>query len=228
MHTIRDLTVILLLSVLSLSPGTHLLQAEDNDPNIWFTRGVDYFYSAKPVESVAAFDQVIKLSPELKPQLWQRGIALYYTGDFTAGREQFEVHQTVNPQDVENAVWHFLCVAKSDSLAAARNSLMPISGDQRVPMAQIHSLFAGTSDQVAVIAAANDPTVGEQNLRNHLCYAHLYLGLFHEVLGHTEQAREHLCKAAINFKMPHYMGRTAQVHVLLRGWDKKTESTDSP
>jgi len=220
-HSLQHIGFVLLLCQV-LSTGH--LTAEENDPNLWYTRGVDYFYNAKPTEAVAAFDRIIALSPDIKPQLWQRGLALYYTGDFAAGREQFEVHQTVNPRDVENAAWHFICVAKSESLDAARKVFIPIAGDARVPMTQIHALFAGTGDEATVMAAANDPNASEQNRRNHLCYAHLYLGLYHEVLGHTEQAREHMRKAAIDYNMPHYMGRTAQVHVKLRGWDKPTET----
>jgi lipoprotein NlpI len=29
-----------------------------------------------------------------------------------------------------------------------------------------------------------------------------------------------MLKAAVDFKMDHYMGRTAQVHVKVRGWGK--------
>jgi hypothetical protein len=116
-------------------------QAQELSPNEWFRRGVDSFYAAKPKESVAAFDALIKLQPEAKPQLWQRGLSLYYTGQFKEGREQFEVHQTVNPNDVENAAWHFICVAKAEGLEEAKKNLIPIRGDSRVPMAEVHNLF---------------------------------------------------------------------------------------
>ena len=140
---------------------------------------------------------------------------LYYAGKFAEGRKQFELHQTVNPNDVENAAWHFLCVAKADGVEAARKALIPISGDARVPMAQVHALFAGTGSEEAVMKAVVDAG----NQRDHLCYAHLYLGLYHEALGHADQAKVHLLKAANDYQMDHYMGRTAQVHVRLRGWE---------
>ena len=159
-------------------------------------------------------DRAIALAPETAPELWQRGLVLYYAGKFAEGRKQFELHQTVNPRDVENAAWHFLCVAKAEGVAAARQALIPISGDARVPMAQVHALFAGTGSEEAVLAAC----VGAGNQRDHLCYAHLYLGLYHEALGHADQAKAHLLQAANEFRMDHYMGRTAQVHVRLRGW----------
>lgn len=203
-----------LVVMVLLLGGVLAAPAEDKDANAWFREGVQLFFAAKPAESLAAFDRVVALAPANAPDLWQRGLVLYYAGKFAEGRTQFELHQTVNPNDVENAAWHFLCVAKADGVEAARKALIPISGDARVPMAQVHALFAGTGSEEAVLKA----TVDAGNQRDHLCYAHLYLGLYHEALGHADQAKDHLLKAATDFRMEHYMGRTAQVHVTLRGW----------
>ncbi len=189
---------------------------ESASPNELFREGVDAFYAAKPKESVAAFDKLIAIVPDSKPQLWQRGLSLYYTGDFKAGREQFETHQTVNTADVENAAWHFICVARAENVEAARKALIPIEGDTRVPMKQVHELFAGKATVEDVLKAAES---GEgEALKNHRCYAHLYLGLYFEALGDEAKAKEHMLKAAKDFKMDHYMGKCAQVHVQLRGW----------
>ena len=185
-------------------------------PNQLFREGVQAFYEAKPNESVAAFDKLIALTPEAKPQLWQRGLSLYYVGDYKGGREQFETHQTVNTADVENAAWHFICVARAVSVVAARKALIPIEGDTRVPMKQVHELFAGKGTVEDVLKAAES---GEgEDLKNHRCYAHLYLGLYFEALGDAAKAKEHLLKAAKDFQMDHYMGKCAQVHVKVRGW----------
>lgn len=193
------------------------LSAQDT-PKALFAEGVKAFFAAKPQESVAAFDKLIALQPEVKPQLWQRGLSLYYTGDFKAGREQFEVHQTVNGNDVENAAWHFLCIAKGEGVEAARKVFIPIEGDSRIPMAEVHALFAGKGGVEAVLAAAES---GEgERLRNHRCYAHLYLGLYFEATGEEARAKDHMLKAAHDYSMDHYMGRVAQVHVKLRGWEK--------
>jgi lipoprotein NlpI len=180
--------------------------------------GVQAFFDARIPESVAAFDKLVELRPELKPRLWQRGLALYYAERYADGKDQFEVHQTANSHDVENAVWHFICVARLEGVEKARELLIPISGDDRVPMAQIHALFAGKgkpADVLAAAGAAEDPA----RKRNHLCYAHLYLGLYHEAMGEEELARRHMRKAALDFHMDHYMGRTALTHLKVRGWD---------
>ena len=185
-------------------------------PNELFREGVEAFFAAKPKESVAAFDQLLALAPDSKPQLWQRGLSLYYAGEFQEGREQFETHQTYNTNDVENAVWHFLCVARLEGVAAARMALIPIEGDPRIPMKQVHDLFAGKGSAADVLAAAT--TGDDKAQRNQLCYAHLYLGLYFEALGDTDRAKEHILKAANDYRMDHYMGRCAQVHAKIRGW----------
>jgi lipoprotein NlpI len=90
------------------------LVAADNPKEI-FDRAVSDFHAARIEESVAGFDRVIKLAPNAAPQLWQRGIAQYYVGRYKECRQQFELHRTVNPNDVENAAWHFLCVARAEN-----------------------------------------------------------------------------------------------------------------
>ena len=94
-------------------------------------------------ESAAGFDNLVKLVPAIAPQLWQRGIALYYAGRYRDCRAQFESHRTVNPNDVENAAWHFLCVARAESPEKARSALLPVGPDRRVPMPQIYEMFRG-------------------------------------------------------------------------------------
>ncbi len=209
----KRLLPLLLLCLLSHATA----QEAKPTPDALFQQGVSLFFAAKPKESVAAFDRLIALVPESKPQLWQRGLSLYYAGDYKGGREQFEVHQTVNGNDVENAAWHFLCIAKGEGVEAARKVFIPIEGDSRIPMKEVHELFAGKGSEEAVLKAAEEGD-GER-LRNHRCYAHLYLGLFFEATGDDVKAKAHMLKAAKDYSMDHYMGRVAQVHVKLRGWE---------
>lgn len=202
--------------LLSLLLPSLLHAQESKSPNEIFREAVALFFEAKPKESVAVFDKLLELEPTAKPRLWQRGLALYYAEEYARGREQFEVHQTVNHADVENAAWHFICVAKKDGIEQARQHLIPISGDSRVPMQQVHDLFAGKASVEDVLSAAEQGD-GE-DLRNHRCYAHLYLGLYFEATGDEAKAKAHILKAAVDFSMDHYMGRCAQVHAQVRGW----------
>lgn len=180
-------------------------------------QGVEHFYNAAIGKALAAWDRHLAANPADRSYHWQRGLALYYAGRWADGQQQFEEHQKVNPADVENAAWHFLCVARAKSPDEAKKRLIPIAGDTRVPMAQIHDLFAGKGTEEAVLAAAeaHDTARSSTNAR---CYAHLYLGLYHEALGDPAKAKTHMLKAAHDYRQMHYMGRTAQVHCQLRGW----------
>lgn len=210
-----------LLAVVALAPLAGMgrgrpVRGQEESPQGVFEEAVRLFFAAQPVESSRAFDRLVALAPRSEPQLWQRGLALYYAERFADGRKQFESHRGVNPADVENAAWHFFCVAREKNAEEARKALLPVGDDGRVPMKEILGLCAGTTTPAAVIAAAEAGP--EEARRNQLCYAHLYLGLHAEALGDAARAREHMLLAAGPFAMNHYMGKVAQVHATLRGW----------
>jgi lipoprotein NlpI len=210
--------MIRLATTLALLFSFHLAAQESSKtPDQWMEEGVNAFFEARIDDSAKAFDEVVKAVPQAKPQLWQRGLTLYYAKRYQDGREQFEVHQTANSNDVENAAWHFICVARLDGVDAARKALIPIEGDTRVPMKQVHDLFAGKGSVEAVLAAAGEGDDTPRR-RNHLCYAHLYLGLYYEALEQEALAKDHILKAATDYEMDHYMGKTAVTHAKVRGW----------
>jgi lipoprotein NlpI len=191
------------------------LSADSDTAEASQRRGLQNFKAGRIPESIADFDHYLALVPERAPYHWQRGIALYYAGRFEEGRKQFELHQTVNPNDVENAVWHFLCVARLIGIEKARASLIPIKGDTRVPMAQVHELFAGKAKVEDVLqAAGTDSPPAQRNAQ--LFYAHLYVGLYYEALGDSIHSREYIEKAVGKSRTDDYMGDVARVHLLLR------------
>ena len=109
-------------------------------------------------------------------------------------------------------MWHFLCVARASGIEKARVALIPIERDARVPMMQVHALFAGKMKPEDVLGAAQAGNPTPAQLDNQLFYAHLYLGLYYEALGDLKRTREHIFKAAGDFKAEHYMGDVARVH----------------
>jgi lipoprotein NlpI len=163
-------------------------------------------------ESIADFDRFIRLKPEQEPWHWKRGISYYYAGRWDEGKRQFEGYQTVDDNDVENAVWRYLCMARSSGVPAARDALLKIKQDPRVPMREIYALYAGKAQPADVLAAAQAGSPSEDQLNSRLFYAHLYLGLFYEVAGDTALAKEHLVTAAEKHKIGHYMWNVADVH----------------
>ncbi len=188
-----------------------------NSPEALHERGMEHFFAGRIQESLLDWDREIELMPRRDPYHWQRGLAYYYAEMYEEGVAQFVRHQTVNGHDVENAVWHFLCVvrAKGGTVAKARKNLIPIEGDSRVPMKEVHDLFSAKGSVKDVLDAASANAEGFL-LRNQLCYAHLYLGLYFEALGQAEKSLAHIRKSAVDFKMDHYMGKVAQVHYQLR------------
>ena len=208
--------VILCLCAFACPAGRNQASEKTSTPAALFNEAIRLFFAAEPVESAKLFDRLVEAQPATAPELWQRGLALYYAGRFDDGRRQFELHRTVNPADVENVAWHFLCVAREQGADAARKAMIPVGADGRVPMREILDLFAGRAEPAAVLAAAEAGPAEAR--RNQLCFAHLYLGLYFEATGTADKAKHHMLEAAGPFSMKHFMGQVAQVHCQLRGW----------
>lgn len=182
----------------------------------FYRRAMEHFRAGKLQESIADFDKLAELHPDRAADLWQRGICYYYAGDYERGRKQFEHHQTVNKSDVENAVWHFLCVAKAEGVAKAREQLISIKGDARIPMTQIFELFAGKGSKEEVLKAAQAGNPNANQLKERMFYAHLYLALYEDAKGDAKGSLEHIRKANGEFSQKHYMGDVARTHQALR------------
>jgi lipoprotein NlpI len=198
-----------------------------NDPApAWHQRrGAVRFRLGQVKESIADFDVYLKAYPDQMPRHWQRGISYYYAEEYEKGRKQFEFHETVNPRDVENAVFHFMCVAGESGVEKARELLMKTRGDPRVPMKEVYALYAGTGDAEAVLKAVKvERETGDDGVRAQF-YADLYIGIHHDLHGRREAALKHMRAAAEGPKRNSYMGSVAQVHlaILEKQLEKATE-----
>ena len=200
-----------IISIMSLAAIPPPQRSTDN-PRAVLDRAIDDFLAGRVKESVTGFDRVAALVPNAAPELWQRGIALYYVGRYDDCRRQFESHRTVNPNDVENPAWHFMCVAKAESPAKARSGILPVGPDQRSPMREVYEMFKGTMTPEAVLAAAGQSTSAR-------FFAELYVGLYYEANGDRTAGLTHL-KAAASEQYANaggYMHRVAMLHPLLVG-----------
>jgi lipoprotein NlpI len=205
----KEVGLIVQTFIVAMAGSIVLAQTPEQQPQAVFDRAVADFQAGRIAESAAGFDTLVKLAPNVAPQLWQRGIALYYAGRYQDCRQQFESHRTVNPNDVENAAWHFLCVARGESPAKARTALLPVGRDSRTPMGEIYEMFRGTLKPDEVLAAAGSEP-GAQ------FYAHLYLALYFESLGDKKGTLEHMTIAASDrYRMGGYMHGVARVHLAL-------------
>ena len=192
-----------------------LVELDPAQPGFLLDLGGAAFKAGDMTASIQAFDRAAQLDRSLEPQLWQRGIAHYYAGRFDDGAQQFELHRTVNPRDVENSVWHFLCVAASEDFDAARAALIPVEGDSRVPMTEVLALFRGTGSAEDVESAADRATSAGRG-GGPSFYAELYLGLFYEARGDAARSAEHIANAVRQQQPRNYMWHVARVHQELR------------
>lgn len=160
-------------------------------------------------DSIPFYEKAMEQSPGMRPYLWQYGIALFFAGRFDDGRELFEAHRRVNPNDVENAAWHFLCEAKANDIESARKLLLPAPGDRRVPMSEILGrLPGGEATKIEAAVNAIDHPASKQSAR---FYADLYLGMIADAEGKPEKAQQFMTRAA-KTPLTHYMADVARVY----------------
>jgi lipoprotein NlpI len=179
---------------------------------VYHLRGQERFKLGQFDLSLTDFDRYLEARPSERPKHWQRGISCYYAGKFRDGAEQFDAYQKVDENDVENAVWRFLCQARVDGIEKARASLLKVGTDKRIPLMEVYALYAGKSLPANVLTATKKDNPPPEELRTRLFYAHLYLGLYFEVTGDPKSALRHLRDAAEGYEKYGYMGEVARVH----------------
>jgi lipoprotein NlpI len=203
--------------VLLLSVAVSLLvvqgpprQTLGESPQAIFDRAITDFMNGRVGASAAGFDLLAEMMPENVPRLWQRGVALYYDGRFKECARQFAAHRAVNPSDAENVAWHFVCLARAESVEKARASVLSIVPDARVPMPELYDLLRGLTTPERLLQAAMSTGKLEAEFD-----AHLYLGLYFEALGDSERARIHITAAAADRFRPlaGFMHAAARVHL---------------
>lgn len=175
--------------------------------------------------SVTDFDKYVSLRPEVEQRLWERGISQYLVGQYEAGAKQFELYQTYRDNDVENSVWRYLCQVKIDGQAVAKQQLLPIRNDTRIPLMDIYRLFQGQASVEDVLAAISQGEPAEPELASRRFYGHYYLGLYFDSLGEREQAIKHVKLAlevpAESPRVSRYMWDVAKVHLKSIQGDEK-------
>lgn len=191
------------------------IELAPRDADGYQARGQVQFKAGNVRASVDDFDRFLQLRPERKPHHWQRGISYYYTREYEKGVKQFELHKTVNPEDVENAVWQFLCKARVDGVEKARAELIRIKSDSRPWAKTVYQLYQGKVTPEQAVDRAEKISETEAQRRYNLFYTHLYVGLYHEAMGQPDRARRHIRFAVKEYPSPHYMGDVARVHLQL-------------
>lgn len=185
-------------------------------------RGNEYFKLGRIDDAIKDFETYLEARPEDFVKHWRYGIACYYAERYERGVEQFKAGEEVFGDDVENAFWHYLCNAKARDVGAAREDLLKVGPDLRIPMMEIYKLVQGQSTPEKVLEVASDPELPKGGARERLFYAHLYIGLNYEALGDREKMLKHI-RQADALQISHYMWDVAHVHLLKREAEENPE-----
>ncbi|MGY8770646.1 MAG: tetratricopeptide repeat protein [Pirellulales bacterium] len=195
------------------------IELSPENAGLYYLRGREHFRIGKFKESVADFDQYVKLQPKQASRQWERGISCYYAEMYQAGADQFKLYQSYHDNDVENSVWRYLCVARAQTVEKARKTILPIKNDSRIPMMTLLAMYRGDATPADVLKEIEqgEPTAAERAGRKF--YADLYLGLFFEANGQPQKARKHIAAAAdkqipiqAQGRINTYMWDVARVH----------------
>jgi hypothetical protein len=130
----------------AVDAATRAISLQPGAADAYYLRGREHFRLGEIEKSVADFEKLVELRPARKASLWELGISYYYAGEHENGARLFELYQTYHDSDVENGVWRYLCMARTDGVEKARAELLPIKNDPRVPMSEIYDLYRGRDD----------------------------------------------------------------------------------
>jgi lipoprotein NlpI len=178
----------------------------------YLIRGMVKFRAEDVAGSIADFEKSIALDPQSEPYCWQLGISYYYAGRCKEGRDLFVDHRTVNPNDAENAFWHYLCVAKLEGAEKAAQQLLPCGKDTRPPLMDVLDLIAGKKSAADIEALIENSRGTERAKSSTRFYGYLYLGLYYEAVNQRDLSRNYLDKC-LQQKVQGYMADVARVHL---------------
>ena len=177
-----------------------LLGYNEDDASIYISRGTALFRRGRVDESTADFDKAIKLDPKMAPKMWQRGLSLFYQEQHDLAAEQFKLDVAQNPNDTEEAIWHFLSVVRGAvrggtavdaAIASAQTSMLQVGRDSRPIMRLAMEVFQGTSPPSALddggANLGDDGAGARHGGGRERFYADLYLGLWAEANGDAKE-----------------------------------------
>jgi len=161
-------------------------------------------------ESVADYSVAARGgTPHDEDSCWERGLAQYYAGDYAGGAAQFARYHSVGATDVENGLWHFLCLAETEDVEKARGALLDYTRMREAPFPALWALYRGEGSVEAVMAAAESGDDDEEGRGRRLFYAHYYVGKYYEVMKDFPRARDHVAKALAQ-SLPYFMDDCAR------------------
>lgn len=191
--------------------------ARDPDNADWLTRRGDArLFMGDAKGAVADFEKEVSIQPVRDAPHWRLGIAYYFAGDFAKSVRQFEKYHAYDGRDRENGVWHFLANARVVGIEKARAAMLKYTRFDRHPFPAIYEMLAGKKSGPEVLAEMKEQGLDKDALA--MFFAHYYIGLNEDILGHRDFARKHLGEAmacaekAATGGGPGYMLEVARLH----------------
>ncbi|MES2570363.1 MAG: hypothetical protein V4710_09970 [Verrucomicrobiota bacterium] len=190
-------------------------KAPDSIP-LLSSRGDSHLFAERFAEAVADFEKMIALDPGQDAPHWRLGIAYYFAGDFEKSARQFEKYHAYDGRDRENGIWKFLADARRDGIEKARGRMLVYSAFDREPFPALYEMLAGKKSGAEVLAEMERKELSANSSVQF--FAHYYIGLHEELLGHHDSAAAHLEKAVTVYagQQPStsasYMWKVARLH----------------
>lgn len=195
--TIRKISVFALSNFVYALPITRAASASSSNELI--VEGMRLFRIGELVGSISEFDLAIAQNYKLGDYLWQRGLSLYFNGDYKIASEQFRRDVARNPRDTEEALWALFSEAQSnkDFERARRNMIHLNAPDPRPIMKSIYNIFSASELSESKMEYLKLTEFEIMNVSDYF-YANLYLSLYEDVkMGNCGKSR-YFIKNALN------------------------------
>lgn len=202
-----------------ISKATTSIQADAKDINAYSSRADAYFFQAEFAKSVADYEKMVELNPNLAASHWRRGIAYFYNKQFKKAANQFEMYHTFDDVDRENGIWRYFSQYKAYGKAKAQEGLLKYKKTDRQPFPSVYKLFSGKMTPKQILDEIAAAEISDDEREKRLFYAELYIGLNAglEESGKAA-ARSHLRKSTANKWGPragfgpNYMWHVGRLH----------------
>ena len=163
--------------------------------DVYQMRGCNQFKLGNVNAAVQDWQAFLQLKPDKEAEHWQICVGFALLGHYEEARKRFDWHSTTNTQDLEVAFWHFLCVARTEGLEVARERIKSAPEEKRVPMTELHALFAGKGTEADVWLAVERGTPEKAERAKREFFAHYYLGLLRQSEGKLDEAKQSVKEA---------------------------------
>lgn len=161
-------------------------------------RGDAYFKRGRFAEAADDYEKMVELDPSLDAAHWRRGIASFYAGRYEKAARQFEIYHTVDDVDRENGIWRYFSQRKAFGKEKAQAGLLKYAKDDRQPFPAVYQLFEGKRTTEELLSEIESAKITDEERRQRLFYACLYIGLHHVVENRPRDAVIFLRQAVAN------------------------------